>query len=394
MAGPLPGSYRKLGQFARRYPPKSVVYEQGSVPEHCYLVLKGRIDFEVVGDDGSPQVVGSVAPGEPLGHVAFFTGRPTSALARVAEESVLLAIERGDLPEAINRAPELAITLIEAFALPPGSEPRQRTGLEAGVATERPPEPAAADDGGGEHEVVRLDETFDETMFFKDTGTCPVSGTRFEYLRVRTSAVRPMQRDTDFQVTYRDLDPTHYAMVVCPRCGYAAAQDDFQQLTQEERATLWERRQSRIERLGGRTLNGTRTPEDVIVAIELAMECYEARRSNERRRAVLLHRRAWIDRERGDVESEVEYLRQARDAYQLAYERDTDISDDAAMRAAYLIGDLTLRLGDAMGGARWLETATRYPQANRQTGLARMARERLQDARDLLAEQTTARQAS
>jgi uncharacterized protein len=400
MARSLPDSYRKLGQYAQRFPRDAVIYEQGSVPAHCFLVLKGLVEFEVVGEDGEPEKVGSAGPAEPLGHVAFFTGRPTSALARCAEDSVLLAVSRADLPHAVSQAPELAITLIEAFAGVgvPVDEPADSTSAaleahEAGEIVGTADSPDSADSAGtaDESDVVPVAEDYDEAMFFVDSVCCPVSGTDFDYLRVRTRAVRPTRRDTDFHVTYRELNPTYYAIVVCPRCGYAASQDEFEQIGQDERLELWARRGARVERLAGRALNGTRTAEDALVALELAMNCYELRRPNERRRAVLLHRRAWIERERGG-RSEADYLRQARDAYQAAYERDTDISDEAAMRAAYLIGDLTLRLGDAMGGARWLETATRYPQAKTQTGLARMARERLTDARKLLADQGRGRE--
>ena len=56
------------------------------------------------------------------------------------------------------------------------------------------------------------------------------------------------------------------------------------------------------------------------------------------------------------------------------------------MRVAYLIGDLSLRLDDPILGAQWLETAVRFPQAKQQSGLERQARDRLSDARKLLAE--------
>ncbi|MSQ31546.1 MAG: DUF2225 domain-containing protein [Dehalococcoidia bacterium] len=77
-------------------------------------------------------------------------------------------------------------------------------------------------------------------------------------------------------------------------------------------------------------------------------------------------------------------LLHARDAYRSAFEGDTTISAEGALRAAYLIGDLTLRLGDALEAARWFEIATRSPQAASQSGLVRMARERLHDARTAL----------
>ena len=94
------------------------------------------------------------------------------------------------------------------------------------------------------------------------------------------------------------------------------------------------------------SLCGLRSPEDAILATDLALTCYAQRRPNERRRAVLLHRRAWAERERGDTTAEQQYLAAAREAYQAAFENDSAISDESAVRAAYLIGELWLRLCD------------------------------------------------
>jgi uncharacterized protein (DUF2225 family) len=123
-----------------------------------------------------------------------------------------------------------------------------------------------------------------------------------------------------------------------------------------------------------------------VTTLELAQMCYQHRRANERRSAVLLHRRAWLERERGDEVAERNWLTKARDAYRRSFELDGQISEESAMRVAYLLGDLSLRLGEPHEGARWLETATRFPKAKSQSGLERVARDRLSDARKLLAE--------
>jgi hypothetical protein len=67
-----------------------------------------------------------------------------------------------------------------------------------------------------------------------------------------------------------------------------------------------------------------------------------------------------------------------------AFELDTDLTDAAAARAAYVIGDLSLRLDDPLEGSRWLESCVRMPELAEQKGLDRMARDRLRDARELL----------
>lgn len=380
MAGVLPDGYRRLGRFAVRIRAGAAIYEQGAIPANCLVVLAGLVDFEIVDADGQTTVVASAEPGDLLGHVAAFTGRPTSAAARARQDSVVLSIPIDRLLEAFREAPELAMQLVTTFADPErAARSRSRPAAVAG------PVEAQSEEAPKDDSVIALPGPFDDTFFFSDIATCPISETRFEFLRVRTRSVRPSERDSDFFVKYTSLDPTHYSLVVCPRCGYASYHDDFAGVDVQEVTRLKGDISVRVD-LMGQNLSGVRTLEDAARAIELAMRCYAMRDANDRRRAVLLHRRAWIERQRGDADAEAAWIREARDAYQQAYEGGKDISDESAMRVAYLIGDLTLRLGDVATGARWLETATRSPEAKSQSGLTRMARDRLYDARQMLQE--------
>lgn len=394
MPVPVPESYTRLSQFAVRMADGATLYEQGAVPDRCYLVLRGSVAFEALDAAGESGVVGRAGDGDLVGHVAAFTGRPTSASARIDGDSVIIAVPFEELANAFRLAPELALELLRAFADPKGtSAALRRPGGVPHAVTERPPEaaPRASRSGvsGGSRTVHRIKDTFDEEFFFVDTIECPISGTVFDYLRVRTKAVRPVSRDSDFYVRYKGTDPALYSLIVCPGCGYTAYRDDFDDLTDEERTMLFASREARTARLP-KSLCGLRSAQDGVLATDLALECYAQRRPNERRHAVLLHRRAWAERERGDTAAELKYLGAAREAYQGAFERDSHISDESAVRAAYLIGDLWLRLGEPTEAARWLETAVRVPEAKSQTGIIRMARERLYDARQLLGQQRKA----
>jgi uncharacterized protein (DUF2225 family)/CRP-like cAMP-binding protein len=386
LSSPLPNSYRQLSRYALRYPADSVVYREGQVPDRFFLVLSGQIRFQVVDPNGEVSIVAHAGPGDLVGHVAAFTGRPTSAAASAAAESVLIAVPVTEAVEAFRTAPELALHLVEVFAESSGGRQGQRSRLQAtedvgADASAAPPE--APTKAARKATAIALEDGWDEAFFFADSITCPISGTRFEFLRVRTSAVRPVSRDSDFRIVYQSEDPTRYSIVACPECGYAAYHDDFEDLDDAERRALLGAQAER-DALGPRKFTGTRTLEESALALDLAILCYAVRRPNERRRAVLLHRRAWLERERDGKDAELKFLRQARDAYQIAFEKDSSISDDTAMRAAYLIGDLGLRVGDIADGARWLETATRFPAAKAQSGLVRMAQERLQDARQAI----------
>lgn len=378
MPGPLPDSFRRLATFSSRLLPGTRLYDQGATPDRFYVVLRGEVLFEVLSEQGDPEVVARAQPGSFVGHIAAFSGRPTSASARVDRETVVLAIPLARLMEAIRDAPELAIQLIYEFA---GGPAPAVFGDLVGRDLDAEDEPAAPSPMAGDDEdVVPVEGEVDAKLFFLDTATCPVSGTRFQFLRVRTRAVRPKERESDFHVRYEDVNPTWYGIVVCPECAYAAYQDDFESLDEPARARLWDEHALRSAMLE-RPLSGVRTLKDAVTALDLAIRCYEARGSSDSRRAVLQHRRGWLEREGGNPNAERPWLIRARESYERAFKDDKRLSEEAAARIAYLVGDLSERLGDLQSAAQWLETATRVAPTS-SAGIARTARDRLQDVRE------------
>jgi hypothetical protein len=410
---PLPESYRRLNEFAARFAAGSVVYALEQVPDRFFVVLSGTVRLDR--SDGKNGLVpaGKAVRGQLFGHLAAFEGRPPLTVATTEDDAVLIVVPIAQAKQAFALSPDLAIEVARDLAgrvpaevaseipeqLPdPMPAPVARKAgaidVEDEPSTEAEPEaPAAAATGesresrgdGWDPALTKLNVEFDESFFFRDTIDCPACGSRFEYLRVRTAGVRPQHRDTDFYVTYRSEDPIRYGIVVCATCSYAAMHDDFKTLAEDERKKIVAARQAR-GRYDYPNLGGPRTLEESLTALELAQACYQLRAPSERRDAVLFHRRAWIERERGDAAAEREWLEKARDAYRRSFELDGEISEEAAMRVAYLIGDLSLRLDEPVLGAQWLETATRFPGAKQQSGLERQARDRLSDARALLAE--------
>lgn len=127
---------------------------------------------------------------------------------------------------------------------------------------------------------------------------------------------------------------------------------------------------------------GERDIEGEMLSLRIALACAETRGSGPQRIAGLVHRLAWLERSRADEAAERVLLQQVRDTYVSVYEQDPDIQDASAMRVAYLIGDLSLRLGDPGTARKWLLECVAMKTAERQEGLLRMARLRLDDARE------------
>lgn len=388
-----PDSYVLLARrYERRVTAGQTVYEQGAVPTHFFVVISGRIAFEVVDATGARRVVREALPGESVGVVAAFSERPTSASSVAAEDSVLLAVPVDQSVDAFRASPELALRMIEELAAQGGRRKREAPTADhlSEPVLSAPGSEAVPGSGSPPPVAIGIDEplagAYNDEWFFIDDTECPVCGVSFEYLRVRTGAVRPVSRDSDFRIAYRTVDPTFYAVVVCPQCRYAAYLDDFELVGERERRELRAAEEQRTP-LAPASLCGERSLDGAALSLELARLCYAVRDGSSRRQAGLLHRLAWLERSRGDVAAETALLEQARDAYCRAFERDGDLTDVAALRAAYLIGDLAFRLGDHQEAARWLLSCTRMPESKQQAGILRMARDRLADAREALAAQ-------
>lgn len=376
-----------LHRFRRELPPGATVYEQGTVLPEFFVLISGRVVFEVLDALGARTTVGEVLAGGAFGLVSAFAGRPTSAAARTVSRTELLAVPVVEAVEAFGEVPELAVAIICQFAeerlAPPNAapnidevavepEPLSLLPLNVLVDDEEQAAPVAS-------EAPALGG-FNELWFFTDDAQCPVCRNTFSYLRVRASAVRPAHRDTDFRIAYKTVDPSLYAVSVCPHCAYAAYVEDFNDVDAEERRALLASRAERQAQVA-HPLVGERSVDDAVVSLRLALECARVRGSGPRRIAGLLHRLAWLERTRGDAEAERALLQDAHAEYVRVYEQDPDIQDASAMRVAYLIGDLALRLGEVESARRWLLECVNMKTAARQEGLLRMARERLDDAR-------------
>ncbi|HEY8491776.1 MAG TPA: DUF2225 domain-containing protein [Dehalococcoidia bacterium] len=358
-------------QHGAQYQKGSTVYQEGQPGSHLYVVLEGRVVVTRTDPKtGRSRILRVAGPGDLLGEDGVLGAEPYATGARVLAPARLLALDRDGVTAAVRDHPEAATALLAAAL------ERLRATL---LAAEAPPaeaaKPTPAADGGPLQ--------FNQEWFYTEQLRCPVCEAEFHALRVRSRAVNSVKRDSDFHYVYRSVNPLHYAVTVCPHCFYAAYNDDFATLTRAEAEAL--RAESDARRLEAveADLRGERDPDAAIASFRLALQCYEKRKADGRRQAGLLHRIAWIERERGNQEREREYLAQALEVYQRAFETSTDISEDAAVTLCYLMGDLSLRLERYNEAVRWFSHVTRMPQAKKHPEILRLTRDRWAEVRDL-----------
>src|SRR5919199_3261082 len=76
----------------RHFPRDSVVIAEGDFPRGLYIIRSGRAQVSVEDRGGDQQAVNVMGPGEILGEVSLFTGKPASATVRALEDLEVLVL--------------------------------------------------------------------------------------------------------------------------------------------------------------------------------------------------------------------------------------------------------------------------------------------------------------
>ncbi len=97
---------------AHIYPADTYLFFQGDPPEALYIIGSGRIKLVRHTNQGRDVVVTVLGPGQLIGEMAIFDGRPYSMSAITLEESGVVTIARHDLMNLIHRYPLLSLEVI------------------------------------------------------------------------------------------------------------------------------------------------------------------------------------------------------------------------------------------------------------------------------------------
>src|SRR5712691_8392101 len=76
----------------RRFPPGSVLIEEGDCPRRMYFAESGEAEVEIAN-----QPIGRIRPGTTVGEMSLFTGQPASATVRAVDELVVRVISDTEL---------------------------------------------------------------------------------------------------------------------------------------------------------------------------------------------------------------------------------------------------------------------------------------------------------
>jgi uncharacterized protein (DUF2225 family) len=167
---------------------------------------------------------------------------------------------------------------------------------------------------------------------------------------LRSSALRVVEKWSDFGVVYEGQSPYFYAITVCPHCLVAARNEEFEKLQPGYEPRLMEFSKKARVQAHKPDLFGPLpfSVEQAVKRHELAIACHKLRAHSEpgELAGLLLHI-VWIRRLNGDVEGERKALAPAIEAYKAFYEKGHKLPEKLGEPGVlYLIGELLRRAGE------------------------------------------------
>lgn len=371
------------------------LFQEGERNDELYVIVKGEVALlrNMPLDDDAPALV--AGPGEVVGEIGVFAETEQPFTASVVEDAVVWALPAEAALDLATRNARFGHALLQQLSRRVNLLARGRRGDERD-ATPAPADPPAdshppsemlgspdalAPSPAAQSDPQPSDETAttgpDDRTIYRKAVNCPICSRKFDALNVRDKYVRVRRRDSDLCEHYEGVNPVYYAVYVCPNCYYAAYSDDFDEPTDREMASIRDALREAQAKVGSVDFHRRRDSRAAALSYELALISYGKRRVSPRKLAGIHHRLAWIARWDGDEARERTCLEAAVQGYATTYEHGDVDGPRSEIMLAYLLGDLSLRLGRLEDATRWLGRAMYHPDIGRFRRLQEMVRDEI-----------------
>ena len=101
----------------RNYAAGAVLFHEGEPGDSLHVVVEGRVRVAVVSATGEEATVAYIPPGEVVGELSIFDGRPRSATAIAAERTKTFVVTKDGFVEWLSEHPQAALALLETLSL-------------------------------------------------------------------------------------------------------------------------------------------------------------------------------------------------------------------------------------------------------------------------------------
>jgi hypothetical protein len=195
----------------------------------------------------------------------------------------------------------------------------------------------------------------------------------FETKKVRSSKLRLIKRDEDFLAHYEGENPLKYNIFVCPNCGYAASENKFNSITDEEKEIVLKEITSKWNK---RSYGDKRTLDEAVEVYKLALYIGEILDYKKLELGSLCLSLGWLYRIKENQEEETRFLELAKDLFEESFYNESLIGTNMdELKLGYLIGEINRRLGDKEKALKWFNTILSNPDLKTNPMLENMIRE-------------------
>lgn len=204
---------------------------------------------------------------------------------------------------------------------------------------------------------------------------CPVCNHTFKATKVKSKSIRISHRDSDFCSYFKGENPYFYEVSVCPECGFAATDTEYEKISYYQKKIILEKISPNWKK---RDINGERTIKDAINSYKLAL--YEAQLIKKEHKYIgmLSLKLSWLYRYIGDNTSENKFLNIALNELEEAYKNEPFQEDFTIGQCCYLVGEIYKKIGDNSNAIKWYSEATKYCKF-KEVQLQKLIREQWQE---------------
>ena len=215
--------------------------------------------------------------------------------------------------------------------------------------------------------MTEISELYDKKII------CPICNMEFETKKVRSSKLRLIKRDEDFLAHYEGENPLKYNIFVCPDCGYAASENKFNSITDEEKEIVLREITSKWNK---RSYGDKRTLDEAVEVYKLALYIGEILDYKKLELGSLCLSLGWLYRIKENQEEETRFLGLAKDLFEEGFYNESLIGTNMdELKLGYLIGEINRRLGNKEKALKWFNTILSNPDLKTNPMLENMIRE-------------------
>lgn len=204
---------------------------------------------------------------------------------------------------------------------------------------------------------------------------CSLCGNAFTSKKIRSRAIRVEKSESDFYLQYKDstLNPILYEIYVCPECGFSFNEQFDDRLAAEAKVMFRKKISSNWKK---QSYGENRSYEEAAKTYKLALLSAEETEQTAVVKAGLCLRLSWLYRYLENEKEEARFQKHARSFYEASYtEGDFKNKNMTEMTVLYLIGELSRRLGDKEGAARYFSKVIQHIDSGRESSITEKARE-------------------